>query len=177
MEYTENDVVKTTRFMDVDSEYDVLLEFEMWTEDTINSASNLETAAFFYGLYNEIVKDKDDLDDEWVAMDGGCIFENKRDDDDAYSVVSYFRGPHPGDRLSILRQSTLSIQHRRALTILPALNIGGPRNHSLPTTALPFEYFYARPLALQIVALRSQPAEENAQRGQVAQLMSNTAAD
>lgn len=111
VEYTGNDVVKTTRFMDVDSEYDVLRQFEMWAEEAINSASDLETAAFFYGLYNEIVEDKDDIDDEWVDMDGGRSFVDKADDEDTYSVSPWFRKP-PDQQLPT-HQSVRSIQSPR----------------------------------------------------------------
>lgn len=198
MEYTGNDVVKTTQFMDVDSEYDVLLEFETWAEDTINSASDLGTAVFFYGLYNEIVKDKDDLEDEWVAMDGGCIFVDSVDDEDAYSVQSHFR--RSAERLTFqlsvrsiegaiavacLGQGSRPATPQASAAVIHAPDTAQKATHpaadchanydiedgfvsgSRPSTALPLDFFYARPLALQISALNSHPPTRNASKAQV----------
>lgn len=39
MDDKSNNIVKTTRFMDVDSKYDVLLDFEIWAEETISMCS------------------------------------------------------------------------------------------------------------------------------------------
>lgn len=110
LKYTGGDVAQTTDIMDVDTEFDLLIEYHGWIHSNAHSSDvGSESRHFFEGLWKEVRRDKDDVIHEWEGFDGGIIY--RRCEDETYTVDCWtpdFQsvGSRSKDRVNIADNAT-----------------------------------------------------------------------
>ena len=86
MKYVGDDVAKTTRFMDLDTETGLLIEYRNWTENSFKSASDAENMRFFRGLWKEMRSDENDVLIQWCDQP---VVYFKKNEDGTYTAGTF----------------------------------------------------------------------------------------
>lgn len=72
MKHTNNNVARTTAFVDVDTKWEYLDAYRSWLLDNTSEFGDAEGCKYFDGLLEEVGRDRKELFYEWTEHDEGA---------------------------------------------------------------------------------------------------------